>query len=69
VFQDWQGKFIYAATFNLGAASILIAEATTMRNGVRASDQTGFTNIHIEGDDSILIRAVNTSTRYFELFA
>ena len=44
--------------FNLGAACILVAEATAMRNGLRAVVQAGFTNIHIEGDNKILIQAV-----------
>jgi len=42
----------------LGAASILVAEATAMRNGIRAAVQAGFTNIHIEGDNKVLIQEV-----------
>ena len=58
VIRDWTGRFLQAGTCNLGAASILVAEATAMRNGLRAAIQAGFTNIHIEGDNKILIHAV-----------
>ena len=56
--RDWTGHLVQAGAFNLGAASILVAEATAMRNGLRAAAQVGFTNIHIEGDNKILIQAV-----------
>lgn len=36
----------------------MVAEATAMRNGIRAALQAGFTDIHIEGDNKILIQAV-----------
>jgi len=36
----------------------MVAEATTMRNRIRAGVQAGFTNIHIEGDNKVLIQAV-----------
>jgi len=58
IIRDWSGHLIQAGAFNLGAASILIAEATAMRNGVRAALEAGFNNIHIEGDNKILIQAV-----------
>lgn len=35
-----------------------MAEATAMRNGIKAVAKAGFTNIHIEGDSRILIQAV-----------
>ena len=52
--RNWEGRFIQAAAFNLGATSILVAEATAMRNGIRAALQMGFKNIHIEGDLSLI---------------
>jgi len=38
----------------------LVAEATIMRNGIRAAAQAkaGFTNIQVEGDNKILIQAI-----------
>jgi len=44
--------------FNLVAASILVAEATTMRNGVKPAVQTGFKNVDVESDNKIIIQAV-----------
>ena len=35
---------------------MLVAEATVMRNGIKAIVQVGYTNIHIEGDNKILIQ-------------
>jgi len=58
VIRDWTGRFLQAGACNLGGASILVAEATAMRNGLRAAIKAGFTNIHIEGDNKILIHAV-----------
>ena len=35
-----------------------MAEATTMRNGLKAAIHAGFTDIHIEGDNRILFQVV-----------
>jgi len=56
--RDCSGHLLQAGAFNLGAASILVAEATAMRNGLRAAIEAGFSNIYIEGDNKILIQAV-----------
>jgi len=58
IIRSWEGKFIQTSVFNLGVSSILIAKATAMRNEIKAAVQAGFTNIHIEGDNKILIQAV-----------
>ena len=58
VIRDWTGRIIQAGACNLGTTSILVAEATAMRNGLRAAITAGFTNIHIEGDNKILIQSV-----------
>jgi len=47
VIRDWTGRLLQAGACNLGAASILVAEATALRNGLRAAITAGFTNIHI----------------------
>jgi len=36
----------------------LVAEATAMRNGIKAAVRLGFKNIHVEGNNQILIRAI-----------
>ena len=58
VIPDWTSHLIQARAFNLGAASILVTEATAMRNGLRAAVMARFNNIHIEGDNKILIQPV-----------
>ena len=49
---------IQAGAFPLGAASILVAEATALRNGLRAAVEAGFSKVIIEGDNQILIQAI-----------
>ena len=56
--RNWAGRFIQVASVNLGAASILVAEVTIMRNGIGVAVQVGHTNIHIEGNNKILIQVV-----------
>lgn len=58
IIRDWEGQFIQAASFRLGSASVLVAEATALRNGIHAAVQAGFTHIQIEGDNKTLIQAV-----------
>ena len=58
VIRDWTCHLIQAEAFDLGATSILVPEATAMRNGLRPAVKAGFSNIHIEGDNKILIQAV-----------
>jgi len=45
VVRDWSGRFLQAAAFNLGAASILVAEVTAMRNALKAAIHAGFMDI------------------------
>jgi len=58
VLRNWEGKFIQAASFNLGATSILVAGVTAMRNSLKVAVQASYTNIQIEGDNKALIQAM-----------
>ena len=58
VIRNWQGGFISAGVRFLEQASILVAEATAMRDGVRAAIQAGFSRLEVEGDNQIVIQAV-----------
>ena len=49
VMHNWTGSLIQTGALNLVMASILVTEATTMRNVITAAVQTKFTNIYIEG--------------------
>jgi len=44
------GKFIQVAVVNLKAASILVTEAITMRNGIGDAIEARYTKLHIKGD-------------------
>ena len=63
IIRNWDGKFIQVSAFNLGALSILIAETTAMRNGLQAAVQAGYANIQIEGDNRVLIQAIQGCIR------
>jgi len=58
VLRSWRGGFIQAGARFLEHASILVAEATTMRDGIRAALQAGFRQIEVEGDNQIVLQAV-----------
>ena len=45
IIHDWKEKFVQASAFNLGRSLILVAEATAMRNGIKAAVQVGITHI------------------------
>ena len=55
---NWVGRFIQAVAVNVGATSILVIEATTIRNEIRNAVQVGYTDMPIEGDNKILIQVV-----------
>jgi len=58
VIRCWRGSFIQAGTRFLEHASILVAEATAMRDGISAAVQAGFRHLEVEGDNQIVIKAV-----------
>ena len=58
ILHNWEGRFVRASAFYLKTVSVLVAEATTMRDGIKDAIQAGFTDIHIEGDNRTLIQAV-----------
>ena len=58
VLRNWQGGFIKAGSRFLEHASILVAEPTAMRDGIHAALQTGFRRIEVEGDNQIVLKAV-----------
>ena len=58
VLRNSTGQVIQAGAFPLGTASVLIAEATALRNGLHAAVDAGFCRILIESDSQILIQAI-----------
>jgi len=37
---------------------MLVAEAAVMRNGIKATIQAGYSRVHVEGNNKVLIQAV-----------
>jgi len=58
VLRNWQGGFLSAGTRFLENASILVAEATALRDGIRTALQAGHYRLEVEGDNQIVIHAV-----------
>ena len=51
-------RFLQAGTRFLEGAPILVAEATAMRDGIQAALATGCRNLIVEGDNKIVIQAI-----------
>ena len=58
VLRNWQGGFIKAGSRILEQASILVAEATAMRDGISAALQAGYRRLEVKGDNQIVLKAV-----------
>ena len=58
VLRNWVGRFLQAGTRFLEGAPILVAEATAMRDGIQAALATGCRNLIVEGDNKIVIQAI-----------
>ena len=44
--------------------SILVAETTTMRDGIKAALQAGFYIIQVEGDNQIIIKVIKCKSTH-----
>jgi len=58
VLRNWKGGFITAGTRFLENAPILVAEATALRDGISTALQAGHCRLEVEGDNQIVIQAV-----------
>jgi len=58
VLRNSTGQVIQAGAFPLGTTSVLIAEATALRNGLHAAVDAGLCRILIESDSQILVQAI-----------
>ena len=56
--QGLGGNLIKAGAAHHGTSNILVAEARALRDGVRAVVDSGFKRVLIEGDNSIVIQAL-----------
>jgi len=58
VIRSWTGGLLLAGGRFLEQAPILVAEATAVRDGIIAALDAGFRSIEVEGDNQIVIRAI-----------
>ncbi|KAK9269792.1 hypothetical protein L1049_001570 [Liquidambar formosana] len=65
VIRDECGKVLVVASFNLGNASILVAECIALRNGLIKASQKGIRHLHIEGDFKLVIDAICGTIRHY----
>jgi len=56
---DWTGKVLRLGAAFYGTTSILVAEARALREGVAATCQVGFHHLIIEGNNKIVIHALD----------
>ena len=60
VIHSKQGSFIMTGFYFIEQASVLVVEATTIRDGIKAALQKGCRRIQVEGEDQIIINAMQT---------
>ena len=58
ILRDWRGASLMTGASNYGASSILVAEGRTLRDGVHAAIMVGYSRLQIEGDNLIVIEAL-----------
>ena len=56
IIRDFTGGFLSVEASNLEETSIIIVDATTMRNWVHMIIQSGYKHLIIEGDDKMFIK-------------
>lgn len=58
IIRDHHGRMIVAGVINMGHGSVLLAEATALREGVRKAMVMGYRNLVVEGDNSTVIQSL-----------
>ena len=63
VLRNWKGSFILAGTRYLDKAPILVAEVVAIRDGLKSALEAGFHHIEVEGDNQVVIHAIQGRTK------
>ena len=58
ILRDWTDKIIKVGAANYGLSSSLVAEARALKDGVLLAVQAGYSKISIEGDNLLVIQAL-----------
>jgi len=61
IIRDWQGTLLRAGSYRYGNASVIMAEARALRDGMLTAVRAGYTNIIIEGDNQAIFKALSGS--------
>ena len=62
VIHNWNGSFILAGACFLEQVPILVAEATTMKDGLKTAIDAGYRRIEVKGDNQVVINAIQVWT-------
>ena len=63
VLRNWKGSFILAGARYLDKAPILVAEVLAIRDGLKTALEAGFHHIEVEGDNQVVIHAIQGRTK------
>jgi len=55
---DWRGTILRAGSHQYGCASVIMAEARALRDGLQAATVAGYKDIIVEGDNQMIINAL-----------
>ncbi|XP_010684130.1 uncharacterized protein LOC104898725 [Beta vulgaris subsp. vulgaris] len=58
IIRDSSSTFIQATSLNFGASSVLLVEASALHQGIQIAHQLGIQNLIIEGDNLLVIKAL-----------
>ena len=64
IIRDWRGEILLMGASNYGDTSVLMAECRALRDGLVAARNYAFSNLVIEGDNSMVIGAFNKTMKF-----
>ena len=59
IIRDWRGEILVMGASNYGDTSVILAESRALRDGLMAALNYDFSNLIIEGDNSMVVGAFN----------
>jgi len=62
ILRDWRGQLLQLGSYNYGTATITVAEARAMHDGILHTLRTGYRHIIVERDNSTIIHAILSSS-------
>ena len=62
IIRDWRGEILIMGASNYGDTSVILAECRALRDGLVAALNYEFSNLVVEGDNSMVVGAFNKET-------